>query len=309
MPKLSEIQGFSRVVDEGSFTAAARSLGISPSALSKQVKSLEDRLGVRLLNRTTRKVAPTEVGRAFHERARDILDQLAEAESALTRLHEEARGRLRVSAPMDFGRRELGPTLAEFARSHPGVELELELADRFVDPVGEGFDVVIRIGALADSSLVTRRLARCRRVLCAAPAYLERAGEPRRIEELADHEGIAYAYAGPGQWPVPPGHAASLPRRWPHRANNGDLMGALAVAGLGIALLPTFIVGDDLRAGRLRELLPGALPADLTVQAVYPHRQHLAAKVRSFVDHLVEHCGSGGAPRWDRGLPDPGEAA
>ncbi len=299
MSDLSQVESFIRVVEAGGFRAASRQLGLTPSAISKRVRALEDRLGVRLLQRTTRSVAPTEAGQAYFERSREILADLAEAESALGAMGQEARGTLRIAAPMDFGRRHLAQPLAAFAARHPRLALDVDFSDRFVDVVGEGFDVAIRIGTLADSSLVARRLAPCRRLLVASPVYLQARGTPAHGADLPQHDFIGYALETSRTWRVASETGGrALPLRERHRVNNGEMMCRLAVAGLGIALLPTFLACDALRAGDLVPILEHELDADISVHAVYPHRRHLSAKVRLFVDHLVD--GFGPIPAWDR---------
>jgi DNA-binding transcriptional LysR family regulator len=306
MSRFEELASFARVGERGSFRAAAADLGLSPSAVSKHVKALEERLGVRLVNRTTRRVSLTEPGRAFLARVGGILDELAEAEEAVGSLQDTLRGTLRIGAPMDFGRAHLAASLAAFAAAHPRLTLEVEFADRYVDVVEEGFDVVVRIGALEDSSLVARRIAPCRRVLCASPGYLRAHGEPEDPAALGDHVRIAYAYERERRWRFagPEGEVRiAVPVR--HRTNNGEMTRRLVLADQGLALMPTFLVADDLRAGRLVAVLRDALRADIAIQAVYPHRRHLSAKVRRVVDHLVEACGA--SPYWDEGLglPEP----
>ena len=253
MDRLSEYESFLQVSRAGSFTAAAADLGVSASAVSKQVKALEERLGVRLLNRTTRRVALTEEGRAFGERMASILGDIQEAESAVSASASEPRGVLRVGAPMDFGRLHLAEPVARFAASQPGLEIEIELSDRFVDLLAEELDVVVRIGDLVDSSLVSRRLAPCRRVVCASPDYLERHGRPAAVEDLGSHRRIGYVYESERSWlfdaeggPV----RVDVPIR--HRSNNGEMMRAMVVAGLGVGLLPTFLVSEELRTGPAR---------------------------------------------------------
>jgi DNA-binding transcriptional LysR family regulator len=299
LDELLQIQSFVGVMEAGGFRAAARQLGLSASAVSKRVRALEERLGARLLQRTTRRVVPTEGGQAFYERAREILADLREAETALTEHQQEARGTLRVAAPMDFGRRHLAQPLADFASRHPQLVLDVDLSDRFVDVVGEGFDVAIRIGALEDSGLVARRIAPCRRLLVAAPRYLRQRGTPGDPAELPGHDFIGYALETSRTWRLA-GETGG--RRMPlgerHRANNGEMVRALAVAGLGIALLPTFLTCDALRNGELQAVLPDQLDADIAIHAVYPHRRHLSAKVRLFVEHLVGCFGP--EPDWDR---------
>ncbi len=303
MDRLGELEAFSAVADAGGFTAAARDLGRTTSAVSKQIRSLEERLGVRLLNRTTRRVALTEVGAAFRERVRGVLDELEAAELAVGRLQEEPRGVLRIGAPMDFGRIGLARSLAGFAARNPGLRLQVELADRFVDVVEEGFDVVVRIANLPDSSLVARRLGRCRRVLCAAPSYLDGHGRPARPAELREHPVVGYAYEQGRSWSFRGEEGDEVVAVEPrHRANNGEMIRSLLLEGLGIALLPTFLAGDDLRAGRLEAVLPDRLDADTAIWAVTPHRKLLATKVRLLLDHLVADCGE--EPAWDEGLSE-----
>ena len=299
MAHLAEIESFVSVVEAGGFRAAASRLGLTASAISKRVRALEDRLGARLLNRTTRRVAPTDVGRALYERSRAILADLEDAEAAVAELQAEPRGPLRVGAPMDFGRRHLVDLFARFASEHPALSLEVHLTDRFVDVVGEGFDLVLRIGDLPDSSLVARRLARCRRALVASPAYLETRGTPRQQADLAHHDWIAYALETARRWPLAPG--VSLPEVARHRADNGEMLRALVRAGTGIALLPTFLVGDDLREGALVELFPGELDADLALHAVTPHRKLLSTKVQLLIGRLREAFAE--EPPWERGVP------
>ena len=300
--RLNEMETFVRVVEAQSFTGAARRLGLTPSAVSRHVRALEQRLGVRLVNRTTRSLALTEEGRLFFAESQGVLAAVEAAERSVRSASDALAGTLRVSVPADFARLHLARMLAAFAARHPALSLEVDATDRFVDLVGEGVDVAVRIAALPDSSLVARRLAPSRRVLCAAPAYLRRRGTPRAPAELAAHECIAYEHLGTGGgWPfkTPRG------RRWVRpagrlRTNSGEIMRRLALAGHGIVLLPTFLVGDDLRAKRLRPLLTDVLDADTALYALHPHRTLVPAKVRAFVDDLARHCGE--RPYWDRGL-------
>jgi DNA-binding transcriptional LysR family regulator len=302
MDRLAQLEAFVAVAESGGFSAAARALGRTTSGVSKQVRALEERLGVRLLNRTTRRVSLTEMGVAFRERVQGVLQDLDEAELALGELQEAPRGVLRVGAPMDFGRIALAADLAGFAARHPGVRLEVELADRFVDVVAEGFDVVVRIGDLADSSLVARRMGPCRRVLCAAPSYLDASGRPERPSDLSHHAVVGYAYERARRWRFREGdEEVSVSAEPRHRANNGEMIRSMVVEGLGIALLPTFVAAEDLRAGRLEMLFADRLQADTAIWAVTPHRKLLATKVRLLLDHLVSGCGE--QPPWDEGLP------
>ena len=308
MDRLSELEAFATVAETGGFSAAARTLGRTTSAVSKQIQSLEARLGVRLLHRTTRRVSLTEIGVAFRDRVQGVLNDLGEAETAVAQLHEEPRGLLRVSVPTDFGRLRLAETLARFATRHADIRLDVDFSDRFVDVVEEGFDIVIRIANLADSTLVARRMGPCRRVICAAPAYLEANGHPAHPSELSGHSVIGYAYEQVRPWRFRSTEEEEMtvsvdPR---HRANNGEMIRSMLVSGLGIALLPTFLVGDDLLAGRLETLFMDRLEADTVIWAVTPHRKLLATKVRLLLDHLVSDCGEN--PRWDEGLASRGQA-
>lgn len=296
-----DTEAFVRVVEAGGFRAAARDLGVTASAMSKRVSALEKRLGVRLLNRTTRRVAPTEEGRAFYERARAAIEDLAEAESAVGEAQGVARGRVRINSPVDFGRQFLVEPLAEFARSHPEVDLDVSFSDRFVDVVAEGYDVVLRIGDLPDSGLVARRLAPVRRVLLASPDYLERVGRPDGAEALAAHEAILYAYDQRGSVEVD-GRRVALTGR--HVADNGALIASMVRAGLGIAFLPTFLVCDDLRRGSLEVLLPGRTGGDLDLHALTAHRKLLTSRVRLLLDHLRSAFGP--TPPWERALDEAG---
>ncbi len=305
MEKLDAMAVFARVVEAESFSGAARALGLSKSAVSKQVSRLEDRLGLRLLNRTTRRLSLTEAGAAFYQGCRRVVAEAEAAEQAVTHLAGAPRGRLRVNAPMSFGVRHVSPALPEFLGRYPELAIDLTLNDRMVDLVEEGFDVGVRIAQLADSSLVARHLAPNRSVLSAAPAYLDVRGAPRDIDELEDHACLIYSYQATGEtWRLTgPGGARRLNVSGPFKVNNGDAILAAALGGLGIALLPCFICGDDLRAGRLVRVLPDwGLASDSAVSAVYPAARHLSPKVRVFVDFLVERFGD--KPYWDEAI-DP----
>jgi DNA-binding transcriptional LysR family regulator len=255
-------------------------------------------LGVRLLNRTTRRVSLTEVGEEFYDRAREILEQLSDAEASAGALQEAPSGRLRVTLPMDFGRAHMMPTLARFAERYPDVSLEIHLTDRHVDIVEERMDVGVRIGALADSALVARRLGPSRMALVASPEYLARKGEPSSPGDLLGHDCIVYTLKATRAWEFVDGPVTVNAR---HRVNNGDVIRALALAGRGVAMLPTFIVGDDVRAGRLVLLMNDRVASNQSIYAVYPHRRSLTAKVKAFIDQLAGYCSP--VPAWDRDLP------
>ena len=305
MEQLTAMLAFARVVETGSFSKAARDLGVSKSAVSKQISRLEDRLGVRLLNRTTRRHSLTEAGTSFFEGCQRMLAEVESAEAAVSRLASAPRGTLKINAPMSFGLQHLGPALADFLGAYPELSVDLVLNDRLVDLVEEGFDVGLRIGKLADSSLIARRLAPCRHVLCAAPAYLSSHPTPRVPEDLKAHSCLHYSYLSSGQtWRFNgPDGVRKITVSGRLRINNGDLLKVAATNGLGIALLPTFIVGDALRAGRLVPVLNEWKPVfDSAIHAVYPASRNLSPKVRVFIDFLAERFGE--LPYWDRTLFD-----
>ncbi len=303
--RLSEMTAFAAVVEAQGFAAAAGRLGLSKASVSRLVQRLEDRLGVRLLNRTTRRLSLTEAGRGFFEGVQRMLAEAASAEAQVTALAEQPRGTLRLAVPMSFGIRHLGPHLAAFLEAFPGLSLDAVLGDRVVDLVEEGFDVAIRIGTLEDSALVSRRLAGARRAVCAAPAYLARHGAPRQPRDLAQHECVHYSYFRAGRlWRFR--HATlgeqAVEIHGRVEMNNGDALVALAVAGHGIVAMPTFIAGQALKAGQLVPLLPGWEEAvEPAIHLVYPARRNLAPKVRAFVDFLTGRFGDP-AP-WDQDLP------
>lgn len=304
MDRLKRIETFLLVADSGSFSVAAERSRQSKGSVSKQIKQLEEDLGVRLLQRTTRRVSLTDTGRAYLQRSREALSLLEEAEREAGQETAQARGRLRVNAPMSFGVRHLAPLLADYRAAHPDVEVELSLNDRRVDLVEEGYDLAIRIGVLEDSSLVGRRLASCRMVVCAAPEYLASRGRPSTPDDLLEHDCLCYSYAFQGEtWPLvgADGKRIAIRPRGPLIANNGDALAVAAVSGMGIVLQPSFIVGPDLRAGRLERVLPGYEVPTLQVSALYAPGRYLPLKVRSYIDFLAARF----APEapWDAGLP------
>lgn len=300
MDRFKQLQAFVRTAERGSQSAAGRELGITPAMVGRTIRALEDRLGVRLLHRTTTRQSLTPAGAAFHAGAAAALDALDSAERAASEQQAEPQGVLRVNAPMSFGVRHLAPALAAFGAAHPRVRVELVLNDRVVDLVDEGYDMAVRIGTLRDSRLVARRLAPCRMVLCASPGYLRRRGAPAVPDDLRAHDCLLYAYTPGGSWTL---GGQVVPVSGPLVANNGDALLHAALAGQGIIMQPTFIVGDALRGGGLVPLLPGWPARDLHAHAVYPAARNLSPKVRAFVDFLVERFGP--AP-WDALLPPPG---
>ncbi len=290
MADLSELEIFVNVVDTGSFTAAARRLGVSKSHVSKQVSALEDRLGAQLLHRTTRSLSLTDAGQAFYERGSLILEQIEEAERAVTQLQTTPRGRLKISMPMTFGQRYVTPLLVEFMARFPELDVELDMSDRKVDVIDEGFDLAIRIGELQDSSLMMRKLADAERYCCASPAYLEEYGTPTHPSDLVDHQCLQYAYGRLNTWQFvsPDDEELFVQVDGRLRANNGEALIEACVAGMGICLVPDFLIGEHLQAGRLVRILDEWNEWNAGVYALYPHNRHLSAKVRQFVDFLVE---------------------
>jgi DNA-binding transcriptional LysR family regulator len=287
--RLAEMRTFERVATHESLAAAARELGLSPSAVSKQIRSLEERLDVRLLHRTTRRVTLTQAGRAYYERAQKILAEVEELEHTVRGLHAEPRGTLRVSAPQDFGRLYLCEAVGCFAAEHPHLRIEFEMTDRKVDVVEEGFDVAVRVARQASSTLLMKRLGTCPRVLCASPEYLATYGAPAAPSALASHNCIEYVYAESNAWRFRNGERTQMVTATGRlRANSGWALRSLALAGQGIALLPRFLVHDDLAEGRLRAVLEDALDADLDVMALLPPGRRIAAKSRAFVDFIAE---------------------
>lgn len=291
MGRLDELEAFVKVVDVESFSAAARELGISKSYVSKQISRLEDRLGARLLNRTTRQLTLTDVGAVFYERCVAILDELEEAERAVNDLQTSPRGTLRMSVPMSFGTRFLAPVIAEFMAMYPDLDVELSFSDRLVSIVDEGFDLAVRIGQLDDSSLFARRLAPVESFLCASPAYLERRGRPERPGELQEHACLRYTYLSTGaMWRLvgADGEEVAVKVAGPLLTNNGNAIVEAARHGVGVAMLPDFFVFEHLRSGELERLLPEWSCGYSGIWALYPHNRHLSAKVRLLVDFLAE---------------------
>jgi len=301
---LDGISVFAAVVDAGTFTGAARALRASKASVSMQIQKLEDRLGVRLLNRTTRRLSLTDEGRAFYEHARRILDEAREAVDALDSLHAAPRGVLRINAPMSFGIQHLGPAVADFMHAYPDIEIDMVLNDRRVDVIEDGYDMAIRIARLPDSSLIARRLAPCRRIVIASPDYWDRKGRPRRPEDLKHHDALIYDYlAEPDTWTFRDGHGQiSVNVTGRMRANNGEVLLEAARRGLGVVYTPTFFCCGDVRDGALETVLEDFDDEPISIYAVYPHRRHLSPRVRAFVDFLADRFGEN--PYWDAWAPD-----
>lgn len=287
------LPAFVAVVEAGSFSGAARQLGGSKSALSKKVSQLEQLLGCQLLYRTTRSLSLTEAGERYFETVRHAVRLAGEGEDAIGALQAAPRGLLRVTVPMVYGRRHVVPLIPDFLARHPEVQLQFEMSDEQRDLVAEGFDVGLRIGALEDSSLIARRLAPCHSTLCAAPAYLARAGVPQSPEDLERHNCLFYSlFRGGAQWRLlgPDGEVGVTPRG-NFEVNNSDAIHSALLAGLGIGNMPDFIVGDDLAAGRLVSVLPAYRLPEHGIWCLYPRRRHLPAKVAAWLAFLDERLG------------------
>ena len=291
MDRFLEMQTFNAVVDAGSFVKAADALAMSKAAVSRYVVEMETRLGVRLLHRTTRRLSLTDEGQIFYVRSKELLAELAEAEDEITSRSEAASGLLRINAPFTFGVLHLAPLWGGFRAQHPNVKLEVTLADRLVDLVEEGYDVAIRIATLENSTLVSKRLASTRMVLCASPQYLKGHGTPMHPSELADHAVISYSHwSTKDEWHFTgPLGAVSVKTKPCIHTNNGDTCRAAALASQGIILQPSFLVGDDLAAGTLVELMSGFRSLELGIYAVYPTRKHVSPKVRALLEFLTNH--------------------
>lgn len=300
MDPLSDVAVFVQVVESGSFTAAAERLQVSKSVVSKYVTRLEARLGARLLNRTTRRLSLTEVGRVFYERSREGLSAIEEAEREVSRLQGTPTGMLRLNTPMSFGVLHVAPVLPDFMRRFPEISVEVDLDDRQVDVIDEGFDISVRISELPDSSLVARRLAACRHAIVAAPGYLEKHGWPKRPADLARHNVISYRYqASSLNWHFrgPDGKPVSMPVSGNLQMNNSLALREAMLAGIGIARTPTFLVGEDVARGSLVPILTDYQALEVSVYLVYPERRHLSPKVRAFIEFMAERIQD--PPYWD----------
>jgi DNA-binding transcriptional LysR family regulator len=297
MDKFESLRAFVQVVESGGFAAAARQLALSRSAVNKLVLNLEDDLKVQLLHRTTRKVTPTPTGLAFYERCVGILADLAEAELAAAQMHTEPKGQLRVNAPMSFGTLHLAPAIAEFLQQYPDLQIELSLSDRFINPIDEGFDITIRIAQPPNSpSLIVHELCPAPVLLYAAPAYLARHGTPQHPQDLAAHACLPYGHlASAHQWViVGSGEEYKVNVNGPLCSNNGEPLREAAIQGLGITLLPAFLIDADVRAGRLQHVLASYAAPPISVCILYPVNRHLSTKVRLLTDFLKSRFGQRG---------------
>jgi DNA-binding transcriptional LysR family regulator len=298
--RMKDISVFVHVADAKSFTAAAERSGLSRSAVGKSIVRLEDRLGVRLLQRTTRSVSLTDEGAAFHERCVRLLADLDEAEMAMLSHSQAPRGRLRLDLPVSFGRLHVLPILNSFLRKWPEISVSSSFGDRYVDLIDEGVDLAIRIGGSEDSRLMTRLLAPHRLVTCASPAYLERHASPQTIEQLADHSCLAFVHGGRAvEWRFNEnGQSRSVAISGRFAATNAEALRDATLAGYGIARIATFLISDDLRAGRLVPILRHVDADGAPIRAVYPSSRHLSPKVRMFIDELLEAWRP--EPPWDQ---------
>jgi DNA-binding transcriptional LysR family regulator len=291
---------FATIVDAGSFAAASERLDLSKAMVSKHMAHLENHLGTRLLNRTTRRLSLTESGTAYFERCQPLLKDIEEAELAATEMTSVPRGTLRITAPLVFGVLHIAPLIADYLSIHPEAKLDFTLDDRNVDLVNEGYDLAIRIGSLAETGLIARRFAKDNLIVCGSPDYFRRHGIPLVPEDLTQHVCLGYSYedsATGWQFVGADGeHRVSVNGNV--RANNGDLLRVAALGGAGIIMQPRFLVGADLRSGRLQAVLKEFTCPELGIYAVYPSRRYLSAKVRTFIDFLVERFGPN--PDWGK---------
>jgi DNA-binding transcriptional LysR family regulator len=296
---LNDIVVFTKVVETRSFTGAAEQLGLPKSTVSRKLAQLEERLGVRLVQRTTRKLALTDIGQAYYERCSRIVADLQSAEQLVTDMQSTPRGRVRVTAPIDLSTQHLGEIISEFLALHPDIYVELEATDRVVDLIEEGFDVAVRFGSLPESTLIARRLCSIDAVLCATPAYLAQRGTPTTIEELDEHDRVLFTPSARTQsWTLTAGEATyefGRPARF--ASNNIGAVRDAALAGAGIALLTNFMVATDIAAGALVPLLPDWRGRTIDVNAVYPARQNLPPRLALFLDHLARSLDP---PPWSR---------
>jgi len=292
---IGQIHLFVKVVETGGFTSASRELAVPKSTVSRQIARLEDRLGVRLIERTTRAFRTTEAGQTYYERCAQVVADLQEAEAAVTQAQVAPRGVLRVSAPLTFGYLFMGRLVAQFMEQFTEVQLEVDLTDRKVDLIEEGYHVAVRVGQLRDSSMIARRLGSSEHVIAASPAYLAARGTPKVPDDLREHECMLYGYRNTAGWRL--SADVSVPVRGRLTSNNGDLLRAAAVGDQGIVFAPRFILGPDLKSGRLVLLLEEFTQSDGGIWAMYPHSRNLSVKVRAFVDFASEYFA--GVPPWE----------
>ena len=303
MDKFADIEAFTAVVEAGTFSAAGERLGVAKSVVSRRISQLERRLGSRLLHRTTRRLALTDAGKNFYQRAVQILADLDDAEQSVAEETQELRGSLKLAAPLTFGLMHMSDAITEFLKEHPAIELNLDLNDRNINLVEEGFDMAVRIGELEDSTLVSRRLGTSRNVTCASQSYLDTHGEPAHPDELQTHICLQYSnmtYRQQWRYATPEGKTIHAQPQIRIRTNNGESLAAAASAGLGITTGPTFILGKYLKEGNLASILNKYQRPSVGIYAVYPPGRLIPRRIQVFSDFLAERYGD--HPYWDDGL-------
>lgn len=301
MDRLTEMEAFATVVDQGGFTDAAKKMGISKSAVSKHISSLEARLGARLLNRTTRRVSPTEIGLAYYDRARRVLSDAGEADALVASMQSAPAGLLRLSVATDFGVNHLSPILGDFLQQFPDITVNMVLNNRYVELISEGFDMAIRMGDLEDSSLRARKLTETQMRMIAAPSYFEKHGRPTRLDDLNSHKLLHYSNQASGNaWKItaPSGEERQIRNAGWLSVNDGQSLLNACIAGLGIAYLPSFLYANAMEQGQVVDVMPD-LPIERTgIYAVYPPGRFTQPKVRAFIDFLVAHFNEKGGQDW-----------
>jgi DNA-binding transcriptional LysR family regulator len=305
--RLVSLSVFTAAVEAGSMAAAARRHEITPAMAGRHIDSLEQALNARLLQRTTRRLHLTDVGRAYYQRSRRILEEFEEAQREAGELQASPQGSLRIAVPASFAALHLGGPIARYMRDHPGIRVETVVSDRYVDLVQEGIDLAVRIGQLGDSTLVTRRIGICRMVMCATPAYLRRMGEPTTPRELRKHPRLAFSeVVSPGDWTLRDarGRPYVIDGPCPLSSNNVQLLLAVALEDAGVVFGPSFILGEALAQGSLVQVLPEYSAADFGIHTVVPSSRYLSTKVRNLIDRLVTEFGEN--PPWDRWIKDEG---
>jgi DNA-binding transcriptional LysR family regulator len=301
MDRLTEMEAFATVVDQGGFTDAARRMGISKSAVSKHVSALEARLGARLLNRTTRRVSPTEIGLAYYDRALRVVNDAGEADALVSAMQSDPSGLLRISVATDFGVNHLSPILGTFLDDYPDITISMVLDNRYVELISEGFDMAVRIGDLENSSLRARKLSQTTRRMIASPAYLEARGRPARIDDLNAHRLLHYGTdAGSAVWKLtaPSGETRAVRTTGGLCVNDGQSLLNAAISGLGIAYLPSFLYAPAMARGEVEDVMPDLPVHTLGIHAVYPPGRFTQPKVRAFIDFLIDRFGAADAPSW-----------
>jgi len=300
MDRLQSMKVFAKVVDSGGFAAAAASMGLANSVVTRHVADLEHHLGARLLNRTTRRISLTEAGTLYIERCHQILAEIEEADQAVSQTSGTLRGTLKISAPVSFGVRYMAPVVSQFMRKNPEVVLDFTFDDRVVDLTEEGIDLAIRIARIPSSSLIARKISTTRIVLCASPGYLEQYGTPQVLEDLSQHRCLQYnQWSTRNEWRLigPDGREELVRIKSSLYSNNGETLRVAAVDGGGIVLMPSFIGGADLCSGRLVPILPQYAPPELGIYVVYSSRRYVSAKLRAFIDMLAQSFTM--SPEWD----------